>query len=58
MYEGFYGGVEVYSVVWVRFYVCACEEVSSYVDFYTELEVYDVSEAVFFVVCPDACVSD
>ena len=48
----------MYSVVWVRFYVCACEEVSSYVDFYTELEVYDVSEAVFFVVCPDAYVSD
>ena len=48
----------MYGVLWVGFYVCAHAELSLYVDSYEELEVYDVYEVGFCLVCLNASVQD
>ena len=40
------------------FYVGVCAEVSSYIDSCEDVEVYDGSEAGFFVVCLGAYIQD
>ena len=39
-----------------NFFVCACAEVSLYINLYEYVDVYDELEVGFYVVCLNACI--